>query len=80
MNEIYNTEQLIQKNKINREAFYNILELLKITDRKEEYEILKFVIKSSYDDLSSLANEVSKVKTEDRKPPRKRKKVWLAYE
>lgn len=62
MNDIYKTEQLIKDNKINKEAFYNILELLSITDRRKELKILEYVINSSHNDLMSLADELSCLK------------------
>lgn len=65
MKKIYKTEQLIEDNKINKEAFYNILELLNVTDRREEYKILEYIINSSHNDLLSLADELSCLKADN---------------
>jgi hypothetical protein len=62
MNEIYNTEHILTKAHINREAFYNILELLGITDRKEELKILSLFINMPDENIAKLANEMSRLK------------------
>jgi hypothetical protein len=62
MNEIYNTEHILTKAHINREAFYNILELLGVTDRKDELKLLELFINTPTENITKLANEMSRLK------------------
>lgn len=75
INDIYNTEFILKERNINREAFYSILQILKISDRDEEYRFLQFILTQNKDDLHDIAETFRKVKIQDKKPPRRRRYV-----
>lgn len=75
INDIYNTEFILKERNINREAFYSILQILKISDRDEEYRFLQFILTQNKDDLHDIAETFRKVKIQDKKTPRRRRYV-----
>lgn len=60
--EIYEIDIIIDKTHMNREAFYNILKLLNVTDRKTEFKVLNYFINTDSQKLTALADEIKAVK------------------
>lgn len=60
--DIYKIDIILDKSKINKTAFYTILRLLHITERKTEYKVLNHIINLNKDELAEMAAALTKLK------------------
>jgi hypothetical protein len=60
---VYKLDIILKKSMINREAFYNILRALNITQEKPAINLLNFVINSSQENLDTIADELVSLRT-----------------
>ena len=60
--DIYKIEIILDKSRINKDAFYTILKKLNITDRKEEYKLLNYIINLDKSELAQVAEAINNLK------------------
>lgn len=62
--DIYKIDIILEKSKIDKTAFFIILKLLHITERKTEYKVLNHIINLNNDELAEMAEAIKKLKKE----------------
>ena len=69
--DLYHIEIILSRSKIDQDAFFSIMRLLKITDRKEEFKFLNYIINLNPSQLEKLAEDIARLK--------KYKQNWRQY-
>jgi hypothetical protein len=57
----YRLDIILDKSKINKEAYYNIIRTLNITTKKYAINLLNFIINHSQENLDEIADELDKL-------------------
>ena len=60
--DIYKIDIILEKSRINKEAFYFILKRLHITDRKAELRLLNYIVNLNKKELTEIAEAVYRLR------------------
>jgi hypothetical protein len=62
VDKLYGIDKLLQRNNMDKDAFYHILKLLDVTDRKIEYKLFNLLLSTPQELIEDFAQTIVKVK------------------